>query len=104
MPLRVGFVTAAHLHVWSYVASLKAHPQAEAVGVWDHDDARGAAFAEKSGLPQFGSLDELLAAVDAVVIVSENVKHAEHAVAAASAGKHVLCEKPVPRAKRTGSG
>jgi predicted dehydrogenase len=37
----------------------------------------------------------MLAEVDAVVVCSENVHHRELAVAAAAAGKHVLCEKPL---------
>ncbi len=42
-------------------------------------------------------LDELLAndAVQAVVVCTPTGLHPEHAIAAAQAGKHVLCEKPM---------
>lgn len=95
MPLRVGIVTAAHLHVWSYIHCFKQHPDTESVGVWDFDEARGKAFAEKTELPFFGDLDSLLDQTDAVAIVSENKHHAEHVAKAARKGKHVICEKPL---------
>lgn len=95
MALRVGIVTAAHLHVWSYVHALSTHPDAELVGFWDDESDRAAAFEAKTKLARFDSLQALLDAADAVVIVSENARHSEHAVTAAKAGKHTLCEKPL---------
>ena len=49
------------------------------------------------GVSMVGSLEELLsdATIDAVYIASPNALHLEHALAALSAGKHVLCEKPM---------
>lgn len=91
MRLRVGFITFAHLHAPAYLHALRAHPMAEVVGICDDDGTR-AAF---SGLPVFESLSALLGAVDAVVIVSENLRHAAHIEAAAAAGKAILCEKPL---------
>lgn len=50
----------------------------------------------ESGSGEF-TLEELLSnpAIEAVYISSTNDRHLEHATAAAAAGKHVLCEKPV---------
>jgi predicted dehydrogenase len=95
MALRVGIVSTAHLHVWSYAGLLKAHPQAEIVGVWDDDSERGDAFGERIGVPVDRDLDALLDRCDAAVIMSENLRHREHIERAAKAGKAILCEKPL---------
>jgi len=41
--------------------------------------------------------------IDIVYIVTPNGLHAEHAIAAAKAGKHVICEKPMARTVAAGS-
>lgn len=95
MPLRVGFITCAHVHTGSYVACFGRHPHAELVGLWDNLESRGRPYAESNGLAYFAHLSDLFDAVDAVVIVSENLRHGEHIEAALMAEKHVLCEKPL---------
>jgi predicted dehydrogenase len=95
MPVRIGFLTAAHLHIWGYAPAMKRHPDVEVVGIWDDDVVRGQAFADRAELPFVADLDALLGSVDAVVVVSENRRHAELIERAAAAGCHVLCEKPL---------
>lgn len=66
--------------------------------VMSSDAARGAAFAAENGIPaSTADLDELLTAdgVDAVYISTTNELHRDQAIAAARAGKHILCEKPL---------
>jgi predicted dehydrogenase len=72
-------------------------PGAELVAVQDVAEDRVKAVAEKYGVPGFTSIDELLAqdGVDAVYIATPTFVHHEQTVAAARAGKHVLCEKPL---------
>jgi predicted dehydrogenase len=55
------------------------------------------AFCAESGAAQADSLEELLARADvqAVLIASPNNLHREQTIAAAQAGKHVFCEKPM---------
>src|ERR1700722_999682 len=56
-----------------------------------------ARFAERHGLALASSLDELLAddRVGAVVLATPHSLHADQIVAAAAAGKPVMCEKPL---------
>lgn len=95
MPVRIGILTAAHVHTGSYVHCAKTNPDSELVGLWDDDRARGQTYAEKQGMAFWTDLDELLNAVDAVVVTSENLRHAELVEKAAAKGKHILCEKPL---------
>ncbi|HEV3008280.1 MAG TPA: Gfo/Idh/MocA family oxidoreductase, partial [Burkholderiales bacterium] len=57
----------------------------------------GADFAKSQGLPYRASLDEALKdpAVQGVVLCTPHTQHTEQIIAAASAEKHVFCEKPL---------
>lgn len=61
------------------------------------EEARTAAAQELGVEHSFASYEELIAcdAVDAVVIVTPTKFHRDIALAAAAAGKHILCEKPM---------
>lgn len=54
-------------------------------------------FAERNGIIAYASLEAMLAdtEINAVTIATPSGYHGDSAVAAATAGKHVLCEKPV---------
>jgi 1,5-anhydro-D-fructose reductase (1,5-anhydro-D-mannitol-forming) len=56
-----------------------------------------ATYAERNGIPVAGSVEAVLARddVDAVYVSTINDLHRTHTEAAAAAGKHVLCEKPL---------
>lgn len=95
MPLRVGILSVAHVHTWSYVSCVRDHPDAQIVGIWDDNVERAKKFSAESGIPYVASLDALLNDVDAVVITSENTRHAPLVEAAAAKNKHILCEKPL---------
>jgi phthalate 4,5-cis-dihydrodiol dehydrogenase len=72
-------------------------PEAEVVVGCDSFPPARARFSEECGAVSALSLEELLARddVQAVLIASPNHLHCEHALAAAAAGKHVFCEKPM---------
>jgi myo-inositol 2-dehydrogenase / D-chiro-inositol 1-dehydrogenase len=52
-------------------------------------------LARTTGAGVAGSAAELIESVDAVYITTPNTRHTELAIAAAQAGRHVFCEKPM---------
>ncbi|HEV2127169.1 MAG TPA: Gfo/Idh/MocA family oxidoreductase [Thermomicrobiales bacterium] len=95
--VHVAILSFAHSHANGYAGVLNALPDAELVLIADDNAERGRDAAERFGAEFVGDYVEALARddVDAVVICSENARHAELTLAAADAGKHVLCEKPL---------
>ncbi|MCF3639694.1 Gfo/Idh/MocA family oxidoreductase [Rhizobium sp. TRM95111] len=70
----------------------------EIVSVMSTNAERGKAYAAEQGIPKSTtSLDDLLSdpAIDAVYISTTNELHHDQTLAAAGAGKHILCEKPL---------
>jgi predicted dehydrogenase len=96
-PVRVAMLSFAHLHAYAYAEILRQLPDAELVAIADDDAARGRDAAERFGAEFMREWRDAAARddIDAVVICSENARHAEMTIAAAEAGKHVLCEKPL---------
>lgn len=94
--MKVGMISFAHMHAYSYAECLISNPDAELVGIADENEKRGRQAADKYNTQWYGQLDDLLNSdLEAVIICSENVRHAELTEAAAKAGKHILCEKPI---------
>jgi 1,5-anhydro-D-fructose reductase (1,5-anhydro-D-mannitol-forming) len=66
--------------------------------VLSRDQRRGAAFAQRHATPAvYDDLTALLRSpqVDAVIVVTPDATHEPQVIAAAHAGKHILCEKPM---------
>ncbi|MEC0232385.1 Gfo/Idh/MocA family protein [Paenibacillus alba] len=94
--LKVGMISFAHGHAFSYFHALLSLPEVELVGIADPLKSRVDSLLNQHPLSYYEDYRELLAAdIDAVVICSENVYHAEITIEAAKRGKHVLCEKPL---------
>jgi predicted dehydrogenase len=87
-----GFVAEIHAE------ALKRVPAARLAAVASPTEGRAREFAARHGLPHaFSDYRELLelAEVDVVSVCLPNDRHCAVTVAAAAAGKHVICEKPL---------
>ena len=95
--IKIGILSAAHMHAVSYAQALAAHLEVFFVGIADPDEARGRALAGSVGTAYFASADALLErGLDGVVVTSENVHHRALAEQAAASGvRAILCEKPL---------
>ncbi|MGO4936311.1 Gfo/Idh/MocA family protein [Fundicoccus sp. Sow4_H7] len=94
--VKLGFMSFAHMHAFSYAEAAKLLPDVELVAIFDDNVARGQEMAERFGMVFEGDLDRFFQLdIDAVVICSENNQHAWMTMEAAKYGKHVLCEKPL---------
>jgi predicted dehydrogenase len=104
MAVRTGVIGTGRWASDTHAPALAAHPGIEFAGVWGRDHAKARRLAEPHGVPAFRTLDELLAAVDAVVLTVPPTVQPEIAVRAARAGNHMLLEKPLaldlPAARR----
>jgi predicted dehydrogenase len=96
--LRWGILSTANIAVEKVIPGMRTAKRAEVLGIASRDRGRAEATARQLGIPQaYGSYEELLADkdIDAVYVPLPNHLHAPWAIAAAQAGKHVLCEKPL---------
>ncbi len=97
-PVGVAFIGTGAVTAYHHLPGLRLDPRAELVAMCDTDpdvlakrkDEWGAGFASTDPLEVCARPD-----VDAVVIATPNDTHRPIAVAAARAGKHVMCEKPL---------
>lgn len=93
--LRLGILGCAHDHAHFWARAINDAPDAILVGIWDDDDTRGERMAHEYDTAYFPELARLLERCDAVGITSTTARHAVLIEAAAAAGVHILCEKPL---------
>jgi xylose dehydrogenase (NAD/NADP) len=96
--MRFGILGTARIARNQFIPGVRASSQAEVYAVASRELDRARTFASELDIPHvFGAYEALLAdpRVDAVYIPLPNSLHAEWTIAAARAGKHVLCEKPL---------
>ncbi|HEU5102623.1 MAG TPA: Gfo/Idh/MocA family oxidoreductase [Roseiflexaceae bacterium] len=92
---KVAIVGSGNIGSW-HASRWQALP-VELAGFYDADPARAAALASQYGGQAFTSLEATLAASDLIDICTPPALHASATIAAARAGKHVICEKPIAR-------
>jgi 1,5-anhydro-D-fructose reductase (1,5-anhydro-D-mannitol-forming) len=96
--VRWGLIGASTVAREWMIDAIRAQPDGEVVALASSNAERGARFAAEMAIPHsYSSVDALLAdgAVDAVYISTTNELHDAQTLAAAAAGKHVLCERPL---------
>jgi len=96
-PLRLGILGCANI-AKQFTRDVSESRDISIQAVASRDLAKAQAFANDFQLPRaYGNYEALLAdaALEAIYIPLPNSMHAEWAIRAMQAGKHVLCEKPL---------
>ncbi len=94
--MKIGIISFAHMHAISYATAIKELDGVILAGIADEDEERGLEYSQQFRTAYYKDYRELLKTdIDGVIVTSENSLHLQHVHAAANAGKHVLCEKPL---------
>lgn len=96
--MRFGIIGCGSIAASSFAPSLVHSNELDLVAVCRRDADKAREFAHRFGdCAHYTSAAELLAddSVEAVVVSTPTDTHCEYTLAAAAAGKHVMCEKPM---------
>jgi len=97
-PVRWGVVSTAKIATEKVLPGMLKSRQIRVTAIASRDEKRARRWARKLGIPRaYGSYDALLAdpEIEAIYNPLPNHLHVPMTLAAARAGKHVLCEKPI---------
>jgi predicted dehydrogenase len=97
-PVRWGILSTARIGTKKVIPGMAKSPAIEIAAIASRDLARAEAAARELGIVRaYGSYEALLAdaSIEAVYNPLPNHLHVPLTIAAAQAGKHVLCEKPM---------
>ncbi len=97
-PVRWGVVSTAAIGTEKVIPAMQKSGLTNVTAIASRTAGRAEQVAADLGIPRsYASYDELLAddEIEAVYIPLPNDMHREWTIAAAEAGKHVLCEKPL---------
>ncbi len=92
--IRMGVVGVGSLGQW-HARIYSEMPDAELVGVYDHDKKRAKEIAERYHAAVYKTIEELADATEALSIVVPTDKHRAVAGMVMEKGRHVLVEKPI---------
>ena len=96
--IRWGLIGCGDIAGKKVVPAFQELPGCELAAVSSRNPGKAARFAEEHGAPRYhGRWEDLVrdVEIDAVYVATPHFLHAEQTIAAAEAGKHVLCEKPM---------
>ncbi|MBL8791633.1 MAG: Gfo/Idh/MocA family oxidoreductase [Rhizobiales bacterium] len=96
--IRWGIISTANIGVAKVIPGMLKSDQLEVAAISSRKLSVARSWADKLGIPKaYGSYEEMLADpdIDAVYNPLPNHLHVPLTLAAARAGKHVLCEKPI---------
>lgn len=96
-PVRIGVVSTAKIAREKVIPGFRTTPWLEVAAIASRNADTAKATADALGIPvAHGSYEALFAdpTIEAVYIPTPNDSHVDLTLAAARAGKHVLCEKP----------
>jgi len=93
----IGVISFAHGHVGVYCRRLMVEEDVKLVACWDDDAERGQAAARQFGMAYSPHLEDVLhhPEIQGIIVTCETNRHAEMVIAAAQAGKDILCQKPM---------
>ncbi len=101
-PLGVALVGLGNLSTNQIAPALQRTAHCRLAGIVTGTPAKAAQWKERHGIPDrsvygYGTMERMAENpdIDIVYVVTPNALHGEHTIAAARAGKHVLCEKPM---------
>ncbi len=93
----IGIISFAHGHANSYCNMMQGFDDVKLVACWDDNVERGENAASNYGMKYSPYLEDVVKNpdIDAVIVTCETNRHTEMVEAATSAGKHILCQKPM---------
>ena len=97
-PVRIALLGAGAIMRLSHAPTIRRSADVELAAIFDVDAGRAEALARDFEVPfHTTNISAVLEAkdIDAVIVATPNLFHPEAVLAAAAAGKHVLCEKPL---------
>ncbi len=93
----IGIISFAHGHANAYCNMMKTFDDVRLIACWDDNVERGNNAAKQYGMNFTPHLEDVVQhpEIDGVIVTCETNRHAEMVLAAASEGKHILCQKPM---------